>query len=150
MFFFLTDIQECYEVTLQLNKEQTVVKEDSRQDAWEVIFLLRNIDWRKYAGCLHCIWCHTCHCVPCSASWLRERLPGSQHEASLPVSLALLRGLKNAVMSHGSYDFNLVSECQTERKSWRGGVDTWVEGEEEIRQSQKSADYHLLISGLLS
>lgn len=38
LFFFLTDIQECYEVTLQLNKEQTVVKEDSRQDAWEVIF----------------------------------------------------------------------------------------------------------------
>ncbi|XP_047210096.1 disks large homolog 3 isoform X3 [Girardinichthys multiradiatus] len=29
------DIQECYEVTLQLNAEQTVVKEDSRQDAWE-------------------------------------------------------------------------------------------------------------------
>ncbi|XP_051277040.1 disks large homolog 3 isoform X7 [Dicentrarchus labrax] len=30
-----SDIQECYEVTLQLNKEQTVAKEDSRQDAWE-------------------------------------------------------------------------------------------------------------------
>nr|XP_046261542.1 disks large homolog 3 isoform X9 [Scatophagus argus] len=29
------DIQECYEVTLQLNKEQTVVKDDSRRDAWE-------------------------------------------------------------------------------------------------------------------
>lgn len=49
VFFFLTDIQECYEVTLQLNTEQTVVKEDSRQDAWEVIFLLHIIDWRKYA-----------------------------------------------------------------------------------------------------
>lgn len=35
---FFTDIQECYEVTLQLNEEQTVVKEDSEQDAWEVIF----------------------------------------------------------------------------------------------------------------
>lgn len=42
--FFLADIQECYEVTLQLNKEQTVVKEDSRQDAWEVIFLLHIIE----------------------------------------------------------------------------------------------------------
>ncbi|XP_015242580.1 PREDICTED: disks large homolog 3 isoform X8 [Cyprinodon variegatus] len=29
------DIQECYEVTLQLNAEQTVVKEDGKQDAWE-------------------------------------------------------------------------------------------------------------------
>lgn len=38
LFFFLTDIQECYEVTLQLNTEQSVVKEDSTQDAWEVIF----------------------------------------------------------------------------------------------------------------
>ncbi|XP_076595856.1 uncharacterized protein LOC143326201 [Chaetodon auriga] len=35
LFQALLDIQECYEVTLQLNKEQTVVKEDSRQDAWE-------------------------------------------------------------------------------------------------------------------
>lgn len=38
LFFFPSDIQECYEVTLQLNTEQTVVKEDSRQDVWEVIF----------------------------------------------------------------------------------------------------------------
>uniref|UniRef100_A0AAX7UGG2 Discs, large homolog 3 (Drosophila) n=1 Tax=Astatotilapia calliptera TaxID=8154 RepID=A0AAX7UGG2_ASTCA len=29
------DIQECYEVTLQLNTEQTVVKEDNRRDVWE-------------------------------------------------------------------------------------------------------------------
>lgn len=29
---------------MQLNKEQTVVKEDSRQDAWEVIFLLHIIE----------------------------------------------------------------------------------------------------------
>lgn len=59
VFIFLTDIQECYEVTLQLNKEQTVVKEDSRQDAWEVIFfsLLYIIDWRKYAQCLRCMLC---------------------------------------------------------------------------------------------
>ncbi|KAK1904336.1 Disks large like 1 [Dissostichus eleginoides] len=49
LFHALLDIQECYEVTLQLNTEQTVVKEDSRQDAWEVIFLLHIIDWRKYA-----------------------------------------------------------------------------------------------------
>ncbi|XP_013860648.1 disks large homolog 3 isoform X2 [Austrofundulus limnaeus] len=35
LFQALLDIQECYEVTLQLNAEQTVVKEDSRQDAWE-------------------------------------------------------------------------------------------------------------------
>ncbi|XP_041652934.1 disks large homolog 3 isoform X7 [Cheilinus undulatus] len=35
LFQALLDIQECYEVTLQLNKEQTVVKEDGRQDAWE-------------------------------------------------------------------------------------------------------------------
>ncbi|XP_037636733.1 disks large homolog 3 isoform X8 [Sebastes umbrosus] len=35
LFHALLDIQECYEVTLQLNAEQTVVKEDSRQDAWE-------------------------------------------------------------------------------------------------------------------
>lgn len=39
-FFPPTDIQECYEVTLQLNAEQTVVKEDSGQDVWEVILLL--------------------------------------------------------------------------------------------------------------
>lgn len=32
-------------MTLQLNTEQTVVKEDSRQDAWEVIFLLHIIDY---------------------------------------------------------------------------------------------------------
>lgn len=44
VFFFLADIQECYEVTLQLNKEQTVVKEDSRQDALEVILLLHIIE----------------------------------------------------------------------------------------------------------
>lgn len=35
---FFTDIQECYEVTLQLNEEQTAAKEDNAQDAWEVIF----------------------------------------------------------------------------------------------------------------
>ncbi|XP_070693217.1 disks large homolog 3 isoform X2 [Pempheris klunzingeri] len=35
LFQALLDIQECYEVTLQLSKEQTVVKDDSRQDAWE-------------------------------------------------------------------------------------------------------------------
>ncbi|XP_028271283.1 disks large homolog 3 isoform X1 [Parambassis ranga] len=35
LFQALLDIQECYEVTLQLNKEQTVVKEDNRLDAWE-------------------------------------------------------------------------------------------------------------------
>lgn len=35
---FFKDIQECYEVTLQLNEEQTAVKEDGEQDAWEVIF----------------------------------------------------------------------------------------------------------------
>ncbi|XP_010784429.1 disks large homolog 3 isoform X4 [Notothenia coriiceps] len=35
LFHALLDIQECYEVTLQLNTEQTVVKEDSRQDTWE-------------------------------------------------------------------------------------------------------------------
>ncbi|XP_034545960.1 disks large homolog 3 isoform X1 [Notolabrus celidotus] len=35
LFQALLDIQECYEVTLQLNKEQTVVKEVGRQDAWE-------------------------------------------------------------------------------------------------------------------
>ncbi|XP_074530919.1 disks large homolog 3 isoform X5 [Halichoeres trimaculatus] len=35
LFQALLDIQECYEVTLQLNKEQTVVKEDGRKDAWE-------------------------------------------------------------------------------------------------------------------
>lgn len=38
--FFSTDIQECYEVTLQLNEEQTAAKEDGGQDAWEVIFFL--------------------------------------------------------------------------------------------------------------
>uniref|UniRef100_A0A3P9NWG8 Si:dkey-31j3.11 n=2 Tax=Poecilia TaxID=8080 RepID=A0A3P9NWG8_POERE len=32
LFQALLDIQECYEVTLQLNAEQTVVKEDSGQD----------------------------------------------------------------------------------------------------------------------
>ncbi|CAG5989953.1 unnamed protein product [Menidia menidia] len=35
LFQALLDIQECYEVTLQLNAEQTVVKEDNKQDAWE-------------------------------------------------------------------------------------------------------------------
>ncbi|XP_030595771.1 disks large homolog 1-like [Archocentrus centrarchus] len=35
LFQALLDIQECYEVTLQLNTEQTVVKEDNRRDAWE-------------------------------------------------------------------------------------------------------------------
>ncbi|KAM6923907.1 disks large homolog 3 isoform 8-T8 [Xenentodon cancila] len=36
LFQALLDIQECYEVTLQLNEDQTAaVKEDSRQDAWE-------------------------------------------------------------------------------------------------------------------
>lgn len=40
ILFFPTDIQECYEVTLQLNEEQTAAKEDGGQDAWEVIFFL--------------------------------------------------------------------------------------------------------------
>lgn len=40
ILFFFTDIQECYEVTLQLNEEQTATKEDGGQDAWEVIFFL--------------------------------------------------------------------------------------------------------------
>ncbi|XP_061581501.1 disks large homolog 3 isoform X4 [Cololabis saira] len=36
LFQALLDIQECYEVTLQLNDDPTAaVKEDSRQDAWE-------------------------------------------------------------------------------------------------------------------
>ncbi|KAM9377146.1 disks large homolog 3 [Pholidichthys leucotaenia] len=35
LFQALLDIQECYEVTLQLNTQQTVVKEENRQDAWE-------------------------------------------------------------------------------------------------------------------
>uniref|UniRef100_A0A3Q2WS10 Discs, large homolog 3 (Drosophila) n=1 Tax=Haplochromis burtoni TaxID=8153 RepID=A0A3Q2WS10_HAPBU len=35
LFQALLDIQECYEVTLQLNTEQTVVKEDNRRDVWE-------------------------------------------------------------------------------------------------------------------
>ncbi|XP_051810892.1 disks large homolog 3 isoform X6 [Acanthochromis polyacanthus] len=35
LFRALLDIQECYEVTLQLNTAQSVVKEDSREDAWE-------------------------------------------------------------------------------------------------------------------
>ncbi|KAF7663715.1 hypothetical protein LDENG_00200980 [Lucifuga dentata] len=36
LFQALLDIQECYEVTLQLNSEQNIVKEDSRlQDVWE-------------------------------------------------------------------------------------------------------------------
>ncbi|XP_055015401.1 LOW QUALITY PROTEIN: disks large homolog 3 [Boleophthalmus pectinirostris] len=35
LFKALLDIQECYEVTLQLNAEQTVVKEANRQYAWE-------------------------------------------------------------------------------------------------------------------
>lgn len=44
LFVFLTDIQECYEVTLQQSAEQTIVKEDSRKDVWEVTF--------KCAACL--------------------------------------------------------------------------------------------------
>ncbi|XP_055080542.1 disks large homolog 1-like isoform X2 [Periophthalmus magnuspinnatus] len=35
LFKALLDIQECYEVTLQLNAEQTVVKEANQQHAWE-------------------------------------------------------------------------------------------------------------------
>ncbi|XP_034398817.1 disks large homolog 3 isoform X5 [Cyclopterus lumpus] len=35
LFHALLDIQECYELTLQLNTEQTVVKEDGRKDALE-------------------------------------------------------------------------------------------------------------------
>ncbi|XP_062250550.1 disks large homolog 3 isoform X2 [Platichthys flesus] len=35
LFQALLDIQECYEVTLQQNSEESVVKEDRRQDAWE-------------------------------------------------------------------------------------------------------------------
>lgn len=46
-FLFLADIQECYEVTLQLNTEQTVVKEDNRRDVWEVNFLLYIIYFKK-------------------------------------------------------------------------------------------------------
>lgn len=34
----LADIQECYEVTLQLNKEEAAVKNNSRADVWEVAF----------------------------------------------------------------------------------------------------------------
>lgn len=35
LFKALLDIQECYEVTLQLNTEQTVVIEANRQHTWE-------------------------------------------------------------------------------------------------------------------
>ncbi|XP_029369197.1 disks large homolog 3 isoform X1 [Echeneis naucrates] len=35
LFQALLDIQECYEVTLQQNTQQTVAKDDNRQDAWE-------------------------------------------------------------------------------------------------------------------
>lgn len=35
LFKALLDIQECYEVTLQLNAEQTVVVEANQQHAWE-------------------------------------------------------------------------------------------------------------------
>lgn len=34
-------------MTLQLNTEQTVVKEDNRRDVWEVNFLLYIIDFKK-------------------------------------------------------------------------------------------------------
>lgn len=81
-FFFLADIQECYEVTLQLNKEQTVVKEESRQDAWEVIFLLHIIE---HMFTLYLV----SHVLLCAAlSLLTKRLLGSQRKVSLPVSLS--------------------------------------------------------------
>ncbi|CAL9707057.1 unnamed protein product [Knipowitschia caucasica] len=35
LFKALLDIQECYEVTLQQNAEQTVVKEANHQQVWE-------------------------------------------------------------------------------------------------------------------
>lgn len=46
-FLFLADIQECYEVTLQLNKEQAVVKDDSRADVWEVTFFFYLLSFFK-------------------------------------------------------------------------------------------------------
>lgn len=59
-FLFFADIQECYEVTLQLNKEQTAVKEDSRQDVREVIFLLHFIE---HMFTLHLVSCAAVCCV---------------------------------------------------------------------------------------
>uniref|UniRef100_A0A8D3CIG6 Discs large MAGUK scaffold protein 3 n=1 Tax=Scophthalmus maximus TaxID=52904 RepID=A0A8D3CIG6_SCOMX len=47
LFQALLDIQECYEVTLQQNSEEAVVKEDRRHGAWEVIFPLHIIDYRE-------------------------------------------------------------------------------------------------------
>lgn len=84
--FFLADIQECYEVTLQLNKEQTVVKEDSRQDAWEVIFFPSPHYW-AYVYIVYAVTYAVTYCLwpPDSTGLLC-----SQHKVSLPVSLTLL------------------------------------------------------------
>lgn len=54
--------------------------------------------------------------MPCFASWLHERLLSGTHKVSLPVSLTHLHGRENVVGSYGASDFNLVSECQPEKK----------------------------------
>ncbi|CAB1457120.1 unnamed protein product [Pleuronectes platessa] len=60
LFQALLDIQECYEVTLQQTSEESVVKEDRRQDAWEVIFQLHTIDYGENKPMIHSSLDHSC------------------------------------------------------------------------------------------
>lgn len=84
--------------------------------------LLYIIDWKKYAQCLCCMLC----CVVCCAlpPGCTVGLISSQHEVSLPASSALLHGW-SAVVSHAGDDFNLVTECQTEKKKLEAGTHGW-------------------------
>lgn len=108
--FFLADIQECYEVTLQLNKEQTVVKEDSRQDAWEVIFFLLYII--EHMLTLYMV----SHMLSCIASGLLTAQGSSAASARCHYPcLSLSCSDQMLLMSQCSYDFNLLNKRQTQR-----------------------------------
>lgn len=127
-------------MTLQLNKEQTVVKEDNRLDAWEVIFLLYIWDCRKMCSVFtlqlvtHVVVCHT-FCLVANTGWHYLYPQRSCVGNTLPWVMAAMAW---------TWWANVRQRKKLERRN------TWVEREEEIKRSQKSADYHLLISGLLS
>lgn len=91
-------------MTLQLNTEKAVAKEDGRKDAMAVIFLLCvNVVWEKM--CIMFIWCHV---------FVFGILKGQ-----LTKGFTLTRR-ENVVVSHGG--FVPASERRPGRKSWKRGT----------------------------
>lgn len=96
-------------MTLQLNKEETVVKEDSRQDAWEVILRPHIIEHMFYVYILSGV---TCCCVLCLTSWLSKK-----------VTWQPAQGLTTCVSRSPTW---IIHYHESDRQKL-GRRDTWVE-----------------------